>query len=101
MTDFSKVWSIIGEDIQNIADDCGGNVPAAQLRIIIEEKVGVDPRTYVKYSDMLVRHKKLSPIGTKGLLFKFFDGKVESGSAKADEEAEVMAEVKRIAGLKA
>jgi hypothetical protein len=101
MRDFSTVWRIIGDEVQDLAADCGGNVPSAQLRLIIEEKLGGDPRTYLKYSDMLVRHKKLIPVGGRGLLFRFVDGKAPSGSIKMGGEAEVIAEVKKIAGLKA
>ena len=69
---FEKMYAKIKLDLDLTAEDNQGQIPVIELRRIVCERIGTDPRTYQNTKDALTVMNKIKPINQ--YIFVFLDG---------------------------
>jgi len=72
MTTFDKMYTRIKMDLELTAEDNRGQIPVLELRRIVCERIGTDPRTYQNARDALTMMNKIKPLNQH--VFAFLDG---------------------------
>jgi len=89
MAKLETYYSKIEHDLRWCAEDNGGVIRQEDLRRIIVERIGIDPRTYRNVSDALMLTGKLKPLNQYAFLFVDGGGvKHRASKGAAEEEAD-------------
>lgn len=72
MPTFDKMYAKVKMDLELTAEDNRGQIPVVELRRIVCERIGTNPRTYENARDALTMMNKIKPLNQH--VFVFLDG---------------------------
>ncbi len=85
MPTFDQLYAKIRLDLELTAEDFKGQVPVTELRRIVLERVGINPKTYENTKEALILMGKIKPLNQHAFLF--MDGRDAGTETRAPKEA--------------